>query len=67
MESESRTVGEKLQQEIHIAECSAERTAALALELSAPAVQEIILARRHFEDANNRLKRAFNMLPKETK
>jgi DNA-directed RNA polymerase specialized sigma24 family protein len=29
------------------------------------AIAEIIIARRHIEDANNRLKRAYNILPED--
>jgi hypothetical protein len=67
MDSDKQSLGERLQQEIHISEMSAKRISDLAKEMKPPAVQEAVLAQRHAEDENNRLKRAYNMLSDEEK
>lgn len=67
MQQEPLRIGQRLQQEIQIADMSAKRIADLSKEMKPPAVQEAILAQRHAEDQSNRLKRAYNMLPDEDK
>lgn len=61
------TLGEQLQD--HIKKTDAQISYCVITEKKAvpPAVQEIVLARRHLEDANNRFKKAYNLLKDEEK
>lgn len=61
------TLGEQLQDHIKQTDRQLNYLNLTAKKASPPAIQEIILAQRHIEDANNRLKRAYNMLPEEEK
>lgn len=61
------TLGEQLQEHIKLTDKQLNYLAATEHKAAPPAIQEIVLARRHLEDANNRLKRAYNMLKDEEK
>lgn len=61
------TLGEGIQVEIKETDRMSGTIEKMAKELAPPVVQEIVLAQRHVEDANNRLKRAYNKLPEELK
>jgi hypothetical protein len=61
------TLGEQLQDHIKKTDSQIKYLEVTERKATPPAVQEIVLARRHLEDANNRLKRAYNMLPEEAK
>lgn len=65
--SREMTLGEQLQDHItktdkQIAYCSITEAKA-----TPPAIQEMVLARRHLEDANARFKKAYNLLRDEEK
>jgi len=67
MDQQEMTLGQQLQDHItktdkQIAYCEiTERKA------KPPVIQEMVLARRHLEDANNRFKKAYNLLTEEEK
>lgn len=67
------TLGEQLQDHIRKTDAQIKYLGATEAKAIAPggpgypAIAEITLARRHIEDANSRLKRAYNVLPEEAK
>ncbi len=65
--SREMTLGEQLQEHIKLTDKQAKYCEVTERKAKPPVVQEIVLARRHLEDANQRLKRAYNMLPEEDK
>ena len=64
-ETKQSTIGEELQHLIRISDSNIRHCLELEKKLTPPAVQEVVLARRHMEDANNRFKKAYNTLPEE--
>lgn len=71
MESEQpqqeMSLGEQLQEHIKLTDKQISYAAITERKATPPAVQEIVLARRHLEDANNRFKKAYNLLSEEQK
>lgn len=61
------TVGEVLQKGIKDSDWMVKECIAVEKRTAPPVVQEIVLARRHLEDANNRFKKAYNLLPEDLK
>lgn len=61
------TPGQNLQEQIRQTDAAISAVTAIAGTLKPPVVQEVVLAQRHLEDANNRLKRAYNLLPDDQK
>lgn len=61
------TLGAQLQEHIATTDKQLAYLDVTERKAAPPVVQEIVLARRHVEDANNRLKRAYNMLKPEDK
>lgn len=61
------TVGEQIQNEIRSTDGVIKHLENLEPRTKPPVVQELVLARRHAEDASNRLKRAYNLLNDEDK
>lgn len=61
------TLGEQLQDHIKLTDKEIKYCETTERKAKPPAVQEIVLARRHLEDANSRFKRAYNLLSDEEK
>lgn len=61
------TLGEQLQDHITKSDKQISYCQVTERKATPPAVQEIVLARRHLEDANNRFKKAYNLLAEEDK
>jgi hypothetical protein len=66
-DSQEMTLGQQIQD--HITKTDKQIAYAVLTERKAkpPVVQEMVLARRHLEDANNRFKKAYNLLADEEK
>lgn len=61
------TLGEQLQDHIKLTAKEIKYCETTERKAKPPVVQEIVLARRHLEDANDRFKKAYNLLPDEEK
>lgn len=61
------TLGEQLQDHIKRTDLQIKYCQSSEEKAAPPVVQEMVLARRHLEDANNRFKKAYNLLPEEQK
>jgi hypothetical protein len=67
MDEREMTLGEQLQDHIKLTDKQVKYCKTTEIKAVPPAVQEIVLARRHLEDANDRFKKAYNLLPDEEK
>lgn len=61
------TLGEQLQDHIKKSDRQIHYLIGTELLAKPPVVQEIVLARRHIEDANTRFKKAYNLLDEKDK
>lgn len=59
---ENLTLGQSLQEHIKATDNAVALSLVDEKRAKPPVVQEIVLARRHLEDANNRFKKAYNLL-----
>jgi hypothetical protein len=56
------TLGQQLQEHIALTDKQIKYAVISERKATPPAVQEMVLARRHLEDANARFKKAYNLL-----
>lgn len=61
------TLGEQIQDHITRTDKQIKYAGTTEGKAKPPAVQELVLARHHLEDANNRFKRAYNFLGEDEK
>lgn len=61
------SLGDQLQEHIKLTDKQIKYCEISERKATPPAIQEMVLARRHLEDANNRFKKAYNLLPEEAK
>jgi hypothetical protein len=61
------TLGEQIQEHIKLTDKQTSYCEVTEKKAKPPVIQELVLARRHLEDANNRFKKAYNLLAEEDK
>jgi hypothetical protein len=61
------TLGQQLQEHIALTDKQIKYCEISERKAAPPAIQEMVLARRHLEDANSRFKKAYNLLEDKDK
>jgi hypothetical protein len=59
--------GEQIQDYIKVSDKLIKNCLITEEKTQPPVIQELVLARRHLEDANQRFKKAYNLLPDDKK